>query len=229
LTFAEGGFLNLINEIYEALGESTRVEGATSRDGADTEGKGYEFELTANPTRQWRLTANFAQTRGTQSNNQPRNRGYFLQRRPEWARQGAVPLIAPTASVPSIDPKTGARATIQTALDTAENFLDNILGANGVTRRHLREYTGSFLAAYTFRSDHRHLNGLVLGGAVRYRSEPVVGYTEGREPIHGDSQTYVNAFLRKEVRLSTHRVRLQANFDNVLNVNDPMVVDADVN
>lgn len=225
--FADGGLVNAINEVYEAIGDSTRVAGPTSRDGIDTEGKGYELEVTANPTSQWRFTLNFAQTQGTQANNQPRNRAYVAARRTGWLAQASRPLIAPISGVPATDPKTGQASTVATAVDTIDNFITTILGANGVTRRQLREYTGSAFSAYTLKSDSRWLNQLTFGAGVRYRSKPVVGYIGGLSPIYARGDTLVNVLLRKPVTLLGRRVQLQANLDNILNVNDPVVADAD--
>ena len=225
--FADGNLVNAINEIYEATGDATRVAGATSRDGIDTEGKGHEFELTANLTKQWRFSMNFSQTQGTQANNQPRLRAYIASHRAAWAAQSARPLIAPINGVPATDPKTAAPSTVATALDSLDGYIKNILAANGVTRRQLREYTGSVFTAYTLHSDSKWLNDLTLGGGARYRDKPVVGYRNGIEPVFGKGDVNVNLMAAKNLRLMNRRVRLQANLDNVLNVNDPIIVDAD--
>ncbi len=225
--FADGGLVNAINEIYEAIGDPTRVAGATSRDGIDTEGKGHEFEVTANLTKQWRFTANFSQTQGTQANNQPRLRAYIASRRTAWAAQSARPLVAPINGVPITDPKTSAPSTVATALDSLATYERNILAANGVTRRQLREYTGSVFTAYTFRSDSKWLNDLTLGGGARYRDKPVVGYRNGIEPVFGKGDVTLNLMAAKNLRVLNRRVRVQANLDNALNVNDPIIADAD--
>ena len=226
-SFLNGDLLNAMNEIYEAIGEPTRLAGPTSRDSIDTDGKGHEFELTANLTPQWRLTANFAQTQGTQANNQPRIRAYIASRRTAWAAQSARPLIAPISGVPVTDPKTFAPATVGTALDSIASYEQNILGANGVTARQLREYTGSVFTAYTFRSNRSWLNNLTLGAGARYHGQPVVGYRNGIEPVFGKSEVELNMMAAKNLRVLNRRVRFQANLDNALNVNDPIVVDAD--
>ena len=225
--FADGGLVNAINEVYEAIGDPTRVAGPTSRDGIDTEGRGYEFEVTANPTRQWRFTFNAAQTQGTQANNQPRNRAYVAERRAGWLAKAALPLIAPINGVPATDPKTGRASTVSTAIDTIDNFITTILGANGVTRRQLREYTGSVFSAYTFKSDSAWLNQLTVGGGLRYRDKAVVGYVGGITPIYAKGDTLLNVLLRKPAKIFGREVQFQANLDNILNVNDPVVADAD--
>lgn len=226
-SFPNGDLLNAMNEIYEAIGEPTRLAGPSSRDSIDNEGKGHEFELTANPSPHWRFTANFAQTRGTQANNQPRFRAYIAGRRAAWAAQSARPLIAPISGVPITDPKTSAPATVATALDSIATYERNILAANGVTARQLREYSGSVFSAYTFRSDRSWLNQLTLGAGARYRGKPVVGYRSGVEPVFGKGDVEVNLMAAKNLRLLNRRIRVQANLDNALDVNDPIVADAD--
>jgi outer membrane receptor for monomeric catechols len=104
----------------------------------------------------------------------------------------------------------------------------NISGRNGVTQRQLREYTGSVFTTYTFDSGPRWLKDLSVGGGVRYRGKPVVGYINGSAPVYGDSDVKVDLLLKKQLRLMNRRVRVQANFDNVLNENKPIVADADL-
>lgn len=226
LTFASGILINVVNEVYEAIGDPTRVAGPTSRDGIDTEGEGYEFELTANPTRQWRFTLNASRTLGTQSNNQPRNQAYIETRRTGWLAQGSRPLIAPfAAGVPTVGTNGGV-PTVADALATLDDQIRSILGANGVSRRQLREYNASGFSAYTFRSEAKWLDGLTAGGGFRYRGEPVIGYgPDGKTPFYGDDEIYLNAMLAKPVTVFGRRVRLQANFENILDADDIIAVD----
>lgn len=227
--FTDSQLISAINEIYEAIGDSTRVAGNTSRDSIDTDGKGYELELTANLTSQWRFTLNASRTQGTQSNNQPRNLAYVNARRDAWQRQGSLPLLAPVSGVAAIDPTTGQPSTVKTALDTIfDRYVGTILGANGVTRRQLREYNASVFTAYTIKTDSKWINGLTVGVGARYRDEPVVGYLRGGViPMFGVSEFLVNGMAAKSAKLWGRNVRFQANLDNILNVNDPIVVDAD--
>ena len=129
--------------------------------------------------------------------------------------------------MPITDPKTSAPATVATALDSIATYERNILAANGVTARQLREYTGSVFTAYTFRSDRSWLNNLTLGAGTRYRGKPVVGYRNGIEPLFGKGDLEVNVMAAKNLRVLNRRVRVQANLDNALNVNDPIIADAD--
>ena len=217
-----------IREIYEALDGSDPIGAFRNSDSADTEGKGYEFEVVTNLTPQWRMAFNLAQTEGTQANYAPVIRSYIARNRATWTAAGARSLIAPISGVPAIDPKTGRAATIQTALDALDAQLANISGQNGVTQRQLREYTGSVFTTYTFDSGPRWLKDLSVGGGVRYRGKPVVGYINGLAPVYGDSEVKVDLLLKKQLRLMNRRVQVQANFDNILNENKLIVADADL-
>lgn len=227
IVFLDGGLVGAINEIHESIGDTARI--SNNRDSIDTDGTGYEFEITANLTPQWRLTANYSRAEATQSNNQPRIQSYVAARRAAWQQRGSTALIPPVSGVPANDPSTGAPATVQTALNSIDNYFRSILGANGVTRRQHREQTGSLFTAYTLRSDQKLLHNLTAGLGVRFRGKPVVGYINGVDPIFGKNETLVNAMLRKRVAWGRRSVQLQANFDNILNVNDPIAVDADLN
>lgn len=225
--FPDGTLFNAIREIQEAITGLTPT--LNTRDGIDTVGEGYEVEIVANLTSQWRLAFNVAQTEGTQSNNSPRIQAYIAANRAAWTASGSRPLVAPITGIPTTDPVTGGPATVQTALRLLDEGIVNILGQNGVTQRQLREYTGSLFSTYTFEVGNRWLNGLSVGAGVRYRGKPVVGYVNGRDPIFGDSEVRVDMVLKKNVRVLDRRVRLQANLENLLDEDDPIVADADLN
>ncbi len=219
-------YQDAVNEINKAIGDPARFFG-TEVDGIDNAGKGHELEITANPTRQWRFTLNLAQTQQITDNNRPRMQAYFAERRSGWLAKGNLLLLPPLNSVPPIDPKTGAPSTVATAVAQLDDFVPRvILVQNGFTRQQLREYTGSGFAAYTFKSDKGLLNGLTAGAGVRYRGAPVVGNVSGAS-VYGKAETLVNVLLRKSVPIFGRPVRFQANFDNILNVNDPILVNAD--
>lgn len=225
LTFANGALISTINEIYQALDDTTRVAGPTSRDGIDTTGDGYEMEITANITPQWRLSLNASRTRGTQSNNSPRLRQYVEERRAAWAAVGDTLLIAPYGFV-NVPPGT-TDATIDDAIATLDEHIRIINGQNGVTRRQLREYNVRLFTAYTFKREG-WMRDLTVGGGFRYLDKPVIGYStvNNIDPIFGDDEFYMNLMLRRPFKVFGKRVVVQANVDNVMDVDDPIVADA---
>jgi hypothetical protein len=99
-----------------AIGQSNPQRPAAS-DSQDLSGKGTAVEITANPTPNWRLAANAAQTHQVASSLQPRNGLYLARNRAVWMQNATRPLGSEiVASIPNPDPVTGGPATVLTAL-----------------------------------------------------------------------------------------------------------------
>ncbi len=218
----DNAYINAMNAIWQALGKVDKFADTASRDSQDTAGKGWEYDLTANLTPNWRASLNYAQTRQITTNIQPRNLAYVEANRAEWSRNPTI--IVPTGfGLP-------ANATIATAISTIDALYAGFKQSEGQTRRQLRRDTGNFFTSYTLRRSDSWLNGLTVGGGVQYRGDAVVGYdaTRGNAPLYGGAYTVVNAMTAYNLRLSgKHRVRLQLNVDNLLNQEKLQVVDAD--
>jgi outer membrane receptor protein involved in Fe transport len=74
------------------------------------------------------------------------------------------------------------------------------------------------------------LRDLTVGGGANHRGKGVVGYdtTRNNEPIYGNAYTLANLMLARNFRLSPKvRLRVQFNIDNLLDEDDPIIVDAD--
>jgi len=218
----DNAYINAMNGIWQALGKVEKFADTASRDSQDTDGKGWEYDFTANPTPNWRLAVNFAQTKQITTNIQPRNLAYVQANRGEWSRDPSIPVPA-GFGLPT-------NATVATALSTIDALYAGFKQSEGQTRRQLRRDTGNFFTSYTIRRSDSGLNGLTLGGGVQYRGDAVVGYdtTRNNAPLYGGANTTVNAMTAYNVRLkSKYRVRLQLNVDNVLNEDKLQVIDAD--
>ncbi|MBL9186347.1 MAG: TonB-dependent receptor [Opitutaceae bacterium] len=218
----DNAYINAMNALWQALGKVDQFADTGSRDSQDTDGKGWEYDFTANPTPSWRVSLNFAQTKQITTNIQPRNGAYVEANRAEWTRASA--LLMPTGfGLPT-------NATGATALSTIDALYAGFKQSEGQTRRQLRQNTGNFFTSYTIRRGDSRLNGLTLGGGVQYRGDAVVGYDSSRNnaPIYGGAYTLVNAMAAYNLRLSgKYRVRLQLNVDNLLNEDKLQVIDAD--
>ncbi|MBL9200851.1 MAG: TonB-dependent receptor plug domain-containing protein [Opitutaceae bacterium] len=218
----DNNFINAINGIWQAMNRVDRFTDPASRDGQDTDGEGWEYDFTANPTPNWRISFNFAQTKQITSNIQPRNGAYVEQNRAEWVRNGAL-LVPAGFGVP-------ANSTVTAAIATIDGLYASFKQAEGQSRRQLREFSGNFFTSYTLRSEGRWFNGLTLGGGVQHRGDAVVGYdtTRRNAPIFGGEFTLLNAMTAYNLRLSgKYRVRLQLNVDNLLDEDKLQVIDAD--
>lgn len=226
----DNAFINSINAIWSTLGQVERSVLASSRDSQSTVGEGFEYELTANPTPRWRLSANFSETEQVTSNIQPRNGAYVEANRALWQANAAVPLAPGGAGVPTTDPITGQPSTIATAIRTIDGLYAGFRQAEGQSRRQLRRYNGNFFTTYTFAGGGRWLDGLTVGGGANHRGKGVVGYdtTRNNAPLYGNAYTLVNLMFARNFRLNDKiRLRLQLNIDNLLDEDEPIVVDAD--
>ncbi|MBI5690283.1 MAG: TonB-dependent receptor plug domain-containing protein [Verrucomicrobia bacterium] len=218
----DNNFINAINGIWQALNRVDRFADTASRDGQDTVGKGWEYDLTANPTPHWRLALNFSQTRQVTANIQPNNGAYVEQNRAEWLRSPSL-LIPAGFGQPSA-------ATVASTVATIDALYAGFKQSEGQSRRQLREYSGNLFTTYTLRAAGKWYHGLTLGGGANYRGKAVVGYDSSRNnaPLYGNDYVLGNAMASYDLRLKgRYRLRLQLNVDNLLDEDALIVTDAD--
>lgn len=219
----DNAFINYINGIWTTLNQVEKSVTTASQDGQDTDGKGWEYDFTANPTPDWRVAVNFAQTRQVTANIQPHNGAYVEANRALWLRSAALPITATGTGLP-------ANATVGSALALIDGLYAGFKQAEGQSRRQLREYTGNLFTSYRLPLQARLFNGLTLGAGVNYRGDAVVGYdtTRNNAPIYGSPYTLVNAMVSTQLRIKGRQnLRIQLNVDNVLGEDRLIVTDAD--
>ena len=225
----DNNFNNFMNSIWRSIGQSNQQRPAAS-DSQDLSGKGTEIEITANPTNNWRLAINGAQTHQIASSLYPRNGVYLESNRALWMQNASKPLGSEiVTSIPNPDPVTGGPATVLTALREVDTIYRAITAGAGSTRRQLREYTGNFFTAYSFRNSEGILRGLTVGGGANYRGKGVVGFDTTRKNaiIYGPAYTLANAMVSYEWRFKKSRtIKVQINVDNLFNESKPILTDA---
>ncbi len=225
----DNNFNNFMNSIWRAIGQSN-LQRAAASDSQDLSGEGIEVEITANPTRNWRLAINAAQTQQIASSLYPRNGVYLESNRALWMQNSGQLLGSEiVGSIPNPDPVTGGPATVLTALREVDIIYSAITAGAGSTRRQLREYTGNIFTAYTFGGREGFLRGLTVGGGANYRGKGVVGFDTSRNNavILGPAYTLANAMLSYEWRMRKSRaVKVQLNVDNLFNESKPILTDA---
>jgi iron complex outermembrane receptor protein len=226
----DNNFINFINAIWETIngGVSDKNRDTASRDGQSLKGDGWELEVTANPTRNWRIRLNAAQTMQVASALQPINGEYLEANRAFWMQNGN--RLIPDAVRTKYSGLVGGE-TVASTLARVDNIYNLIQAGAGQTRRQLREYTGNVFATYTFRNTQsRWLRSLSIGGGARYYGAGVIGYdsANNNRPIVGGAYTLASAMMGRDWTLKQgRRLRLQLNVDNVLNETDPIVTDTD--
>ena len=218
-------FMNGIwDAIFTASGTSgaPKVVGGTTdlsqRDIRDFSSKGIEVEVTANPTRQLRLTANLSRTKAVNKNLFPYVRAYVAANHAAWALKSSAPVNQPAFA--------GTAATVGGVLAQIDAQLQADLASDGQRPIRDRELTGNAFANYTF-SNERFLKGWGVGAGLQYRGPSLLGYrvfTDG-QPAFTPAFTALNALVTYRKRLSTKlNVRLQLNIQNLLNDLEPQAV-----
>jgi hypothetical protein len=185
-----------INRIWAALNRVDReLPGFPStRDVFDNLAKGYELSVTFNPNGNWRFYLAGAKNNTVVTNNRRAFRDYVAEFAPEW-------LLTP-------DVVTSGSNTIRTEVEDLQELSATRQSQDGVQEFNAREWTGSFVASYSFRDGP--LKGLRLSGNVRYLGDAIVGtpvinglsrpdlpYEEKGYTIYGLGAGYTRMFLGK--------------------------------
>jgi outer membrane receptor for monomeric catechols len=150
-------------------------------DTASRKSKGYEFELTANVTPQWRISANYAIQNANEVDAYADTRAYIVKNDPLFRQiladagvnvvAGQAVLAPGTTSLNSID-AVGVIASYNQMNEIARN----LTAAEQKVAR-LVEGTGNFFSDYTLREGM--LKNVRLGLGLNYRGREVIGYRGG--------------------------------------------------
>ncbi len=205
-----GTYSGVANAIWATLEPSHPL--ASGNDLQDLSGQGVEFELTANPTKNLRLTFNFfhvsryGQTKPLASVN-----AYLEQYRATW-------LSSANGVRRMVNPAFGA--TVQDAWNFIQQTAATDTLTNGRMPLHFRPVGANTFARYQF--SEGTLKGLAIGGGVNYRGAEVLAYAnnDSKQQIRGFIQYYVNCLLSYERNFLGKPFRFQLNGDNLLNFDD---------
>ncbi|PTX98523.1 hypothetical protein DB354_04470 [Opitutus sp. ER46] len=196
-----------------------RTNGSTR----DTDSEGYEVELTANPTPNWRIYANYTNSRTTVRNIGREMQDYIASNRALWEKNANVAISDTTTTARTV----GSQLAV---IDRA--MFNQFVVQDG------REPLGQMRHKFNLRTGYDFtqgpLKGITLGGAVRYNSANLIAFTAvpdadgnvARVSKYGSPQVYLDAnvgYGRKFTALHRSiRWSLQLNVNNVLN-NDAFV------
>lgn len=224
-----GEIANAIRAIWEATGVPDPLRQG-SQDTSDLVGKGWEFELIANPLPSLRLSANFSLTDIAQSNLSPQLDEYLALYRTQWTAAASRPLIAPFgAGIPALDPSTGRPPTIATAIGVIDSQIATLRLGEGQIPRAVSRHAANLFARWQL-PNGGWSRGLAVGGGVNFRSAPVTGYdsTRANAPVYGAKSFLVNAMISYQRKLARDiRWRLQLNVDNALGEDSLIITDKD--
>ncbi|MFM8617440.1 MAG: hypothetical protein ACKOE8_01765 [Opitutaceae bacterium] len=213
---------------------------------SDSRSSGYEAELNLTPVRNWNIRLNGAMSEAVESNIGGPWFTWRDARLPVWqgvvARNGEV-----DASGRPVTWKTAPYSATAPTGQTLEQYYNSSLvgqalafmtAADGRATDTARGARANLITSYRF-SEGR-LKGFNVGGAVRWRAAPTIGYgvkttATGSKVLDldrsypGEPETYVDLLAGYRGRLKAFggtSYRLQLNVRNLLNANDPIPVGA---
>ncbi len=201
-----------INEIWTDLGPafSDRHVPAGYSDTQSWRGTGFEFEVVANPTRNWRVMANVSLPKAVQIDGYEATKAYFAANLPAW--QAEVARLNPAANAQIIQ-------RINTNIADVRNRNDSF--AEGRTLNDSYKYTANLFANYTF--GEGRLKGLSAGAGVNFRGDRLVGNRPASpfDYLWGEGYYTATARLGYAFKLRHGTLRLQLNIRNLLDEQQP--------
>jgi len=208
ITGTKIGFGGIWNNFFDARGEARNtVLGTLAYD--DTEAlhvRGYEFEVTANPTRQLRVQASYGRPDSEFIDALPGQRAYYAANFAAWDAAAKL-TVNPTAST-----------ALRNALTNAQTTLDNNVA--GRTRTGLVRYTSNVFANYTVAEGA--LRGFSIGGGAARTGRTYVSLIRN-EKYYRDEQLTTSLRFGYSMKFRAIPMRLALNVENVLDDRDPIV------
>ncbi|MCF3649395.1 TonB-dependent siderophore receptor [Synoicihabitans lomoniglobus] len=210
----DGNFFTWSEGIWDALGTPVDLGG---RDTRNLKSEGYEFELTANPTRQITLTFNAKDADTTVDNLFPWAQRYLDDNRAQWSANAGTPVA--TTTLP-------AGSTIGSSLAALDQLMAVITAPEGSAPFADRQRTANFFGRYAF-DDDAVLPGFAVGFGLQYRGESLIAYrsqTDGAA-VYSPDHLMANAMISYSRKLDyNRRLKLQLNIDNLFDLQDPQPV-----
>ncbi len=210
---AVGKFLNWTPTFHEALTRDfgNRIQAA---DSVDTTSRGYELELTYNPTRNWRIKVTGSKSKAQDDRIGTNTYDFWVDNVPFWSAlrydsvagngDGRGPLwwstpinsvfntLLPNASQGQNNDSTiwANRLYTNEFIATYKNLAANV----GKRRTQEREYRFAAVTNYDF--TRGPLKNFSVGGAARWESEAAIGYLAGKPETSG---AFTGAILELDV------------------------------
>ncbi|MDP3070001.1 MAG: TonB-dependent receptor [Opitutaceae bacterium] len=184
----------------------------------DFESKGYEFSLTANPTKNWRLQANYSYTDSHVANYGREIRAWMTQEIAFWKSFNRGSLI------------TSGSTTIDQAIDFMLAGFNSQANLSNVGEPGLRKHKVNFFTRYDLPSEI--LKGAYIGGGYQHQTKALAG-TDVTNTIgfYGNSFWRADALAGYKFQKSTLQrfgrfaqgLSLQLNVTNVFNEHDLLI------
>ncbi len=171
---------------------------------ADTQSKGYEFELTANPTRNWRVAFNASKTTAVRTNVG----GASLE---ELVGYMDTLMAGPSGDLVRFNSDYSAGNELRFVWNSWRGQYTLMKLQEGAAASELRKWRYNVVTNYSFREGT--LKGFGVGGSYRWQDKVVIGYpvvagTGGQasfdltKPYYGPSEDAFDAWINYERKLT---------------------------
>ncbi len=227
-----------IEDTVAALGGNTNTGGYDSTQAqaywevvSNHVAKGYEIELTANPTKNWRMLLTATKTESVESDIGAPWITYVQSRLSAWAPFASSPLVA------------NPNKTVSQRLGDMIVAINTMKQADGAATEQTRKYRINFTNRYSF--NQGKLKGFFAGGVYQWRSRAALGYQiqslpndfpfpglgttvnvpDLSKPLYDGPITTFDAFAGYKHKLFRNRIEwtVQLNIRNALN-SDKIIV-----
>ncbi len=209
--FVSPGGINDINNIWTTLDQAgvlaangivldlvtVRANGNTF----DAKSQGWEFELVANPLRNWRVSLNYSESKTVRTRIGDDIRIYMADNTPFFTEgdRARMVILGNGALAASPGDPSDNLTTITEVIDSInQTTTRTVLDPLGARATGFPTTSANFRTTYRFMGDS-WLKGVSLGVGARWRGEPVVGYTSSdpatREVLLGDKSVLVDGNL----------------------------------
>lgn len=193
----------------------------------DFEADGYEFEITANPTSQWRFTFNAAHQNNVVSNFGEEFHEYIAANLPIWRSfPGLGDIQIDNATYP----------TVNAAIDLILEGQARLLALNSQTDGRQPQWSANMITNYRFAENSR-LKGFSIGASARWREARIIGYVKNQvtqgfitdQPFYGKDTKTFNGTIAYRGRIGDIGYRVQLNINNLFNDRgiDPLLAEDD--
>ena len=235
LTFGhQNNVFNDINAIWDTIlangpndGSNLNTRNVGGSDTRSQKSMGYELEVTANLTPNWRVSLNVSKAENVISNLGSALSGYLEEHRSEW--QSNSGLNYNTSRSPGFLTNPGGANTIGALIYDLDAWLAFVKAQEGQMETNLRPWNGNMFTAYEFNSGL--LKGLTIGGGLNYRGEAILGTVPATvanpESISTKGRSYYTStgMLGYKFSLSDGvDVKLQLNVQNLFDNHEKQVL-----
>lgn len=195
-----------INRIWNNINRTERTLPTAYRDTSDISSKGYELDVVANLTKNFRLRGNFATPKTKQSNALPDTIRYFNENLPVWQAALTEPTTTNIAQINS------DIAALRTRIQS---------GNEGRALNNQADYNGSIFGNYTF--DRGALKRVSLGGGFTVLGRRIIGnqVNNAFDYIKAPAYYTLSATAGYSFKVYGRDLRLQLNINNLLDYDEP--------